>query len=146
MCHKRQSFYQRLYLFPDFGKDGCFIRIVATQTMYLTAPEIIIVWLRLDKRVERIYNFSIAYDDYSNGANRRTLVVSCLKIYCCKIQHGVFSFSSITQTYLLTTPCPLSLFIIGVDFTAKIPKKNAILWQRLKKIVEFHKTLSIVSH
>jgi hypothetical protein len=50
---------------------------------------VLIVRLWLNERVERIHNLTVAHNDNANGANGRALVVSCLKIYSCKISHTV---------------------------------------------------------
>ena len=103
MGHKRQAFYQRLNLRPNFGEHRGVISIFMTGPMYLTAPEVIIVRLGLDEGVERIYYLTITHNDYSNGTNRRTLIVSRFKIYCCKILHIINStFYSIASRALLS--------------------------------------------
>ena len=87
MSNEWQVLYQRLYLSPYFWKNWCIVSIFMAETMYLAAPVVIIVGLGLYERVERIYYLTITNNDYSNGTNRRTLVIGCFEIYCCKVFH-----------------------------------------------------------
>jgi hypothetical protein len=47
-----QSLNQGFYLCPYLGKDRGFLCVFATEPMNLAAPVVIIVWLRLDERIE----------------------------------------------------------------------------------------------
>ena len=68
---------------------GCIICIFMTKAMYLTAPVVIIVWLRLNERVESINNLAITNNDDSYRANAAALIISRFKINCCKIFHFI---------------------------------------------------------
>lgn len=63
------------------------VSIFMTEGMNLRTPVIIIVRLRLDERIERIYNLAIANNDNPHGTYRTPLIVCCFKIYSCKIFH-----------------------------------------------------------
>jgi len=87
VSNKGKSLNQRLYLRPYLWKNRSIVSIFMTEAMNLTAPVVIIVWLRLNERVERIYNLTIANNDDSYRAYAATLIVSRFKIYCCKVFH-----------------------------------------------------------
>jgi len=89
--HKWKTFYQRLYLCPHLGEHGRIIGIFAAETMNLTAPIVIIVRLRLDKRIERIYYLTAANNNNTYRANATALIISRFKIYCCKVLHYFLS-------------------------------------------------------
>ena len=87
MCHKWQPLYQRLYLRPDLREYWSILCIFLTKAMYLATPIILIVRLRLDERIECIYDFAIANNDNPHRTNTTTLVIGCFKIYSCKVSH-----------------------------------------------------------
>ena len=53
----------------------------------LATPIIIVIGLRLNQRVERVYNLAIPNDHDSHRANTGSLVVGSLKVYRSKIPH-----------------------------------------------------------
>ena len=85
--HEGQAFDERFYLCPYFGEYGGFLGVLMGETMHLTAPVVIVVRLRLDEGVEGIDNLAVPHDNHSHGADARPLVVSSLKVYCCKAIH-----------------------------------------------------------
>ena len=87
VSHERQPFYQWFYLRPHLREYRGIIRILTAKAMHLTAPVIIIVRLRLDERVKRIYNLTIAHNDDTYRAYAAALIVGRFEVYCCKIMH-----------------------------------------------------------
>ena len=69
VCHKGQTFNQWFYLCPDLWEHWCLLRVFATKPMNLAAPVVIIIWLGLDERVERIYYLTVAYDHHTYRTN-----------------------------------------------------------------------------
>ena len=87
MRHQWQTFDEWFYLFPHFGEDWSIFCVLTSQTMYLTAPIIIIVGLRLDQRIERIHDLTIPDNHNTNGADAGPLIIGSLKIYSSKVSH-----------------------------------------------------------
>ena len=83
--HEWQTLNQRLYLLPYFWEDWCLFRILSAEAVDLAAPIIIVVRLRLNQRIERIYNLTIPDYHHANGAHAGPLVVGCFKIDCCEV-------------------------------------------------------------
>jgi len=67
--HKGQTFNQWFYLCPDLWEHWRFLCVFATKPMNLAAPVVVIVWLGLDKRVERIYYLTVAYYHHTYRTN-----------------------------------------------------------------------------
>ena len=84
---KRQAFYLGSNLFPDKGEDGCVIGILGTQAVHLAAEPLVVLRFRMYEAVERIDDFSVAYDDDSYAADAAGLLVGRLEIYCGKVCH-----------------------------------------------------------
>jgi len=87
MGHEGQALNQRLYLFPYLREDRRLLRILATETVDLAAPEIIVVGLRLYQGIERVHNLTTPDDHHTYRADTGTLVVGRLEIDCCKVIH-----------------------------------------------------------
>ena len=85
--NERQSFYQRLYLSPHLGKNGCLLSIVSRKTMHPTTCIIIIIRFGLDERIEGIGDLAIPHNHHPNRTNACALVVGRLEVYCRKVSH-----------------------------------------------------------
>lgn len=89
VCHERKVLNEWFYLCPHLWKDWCFAGVGTAKTVHSGAPVVVIVWLWLDERVERVCYLAIADDDDANRADRRTAAVGCLEVNCCKVEHVV---------------------------------------------------------
>ena len=58
------------YLCPYFREYGGISGIVGAQSVYLTAPIVVVFWLGLDEGVELVHYLPVAHDDYSDRAHR----------------------------------------------------------------------------
>ena len=56
---------------PDPREDVGITGVVFRQTMYLRTPEIVILRLGFDERIERILHLTIAHDNDTHGADAR---------------------------------------------------------------------------
>ena len=83
--HERKYFNQGFYLLPNLGEDGGILRITLREAVYTGATIFVVIGFRLNERVETVHNRATTHNYNTNGANRTTNVVSCLKIYCGKI-------------------------------------------------------------
>lgn len=100
MRHKWQPLYHRFNLPPHrWEYRGC-VGIITSNAVHLCTPIVVIIRFGLDKRVERIHNFSVPYYYHSNAANACTLIIGGLKIYCCKISHN--NYGRLHQYYIFT--------------------------------------------
>ncbi len=114
VCYERQTFYQRFYLLPYFRENRCVVCVITAQTVYLTTPVIIIVWLRLDERVEGINYLTIPNDDDTNRANTTALIVRSFEIYCCKIFEPcskIFALGRVETSFTLLSLTPIFHFL-----------------------------------
>src|SRR5574344_1634518 len=103
--------------------------------MYLTAPVVIIVWLRLNERVEIIYYLSISDNDYSNGTNRRTFIISRFEIYCCKIFHLFVLLVFVPHSFNLSGNFLAKPFGFEHFYILAIPKQFLLevkLWTKIE--------------
>ena len=87
MGNQWKPFYHRCYPRPHLRKDGCIFRISLGKAMHFRVPIAIVVRLRLDEGVERIYYLSITDNHHSHTTYTGPFVVGGFKIYGCKVFH-----------------------------------------------------------
>ena len=131
--HEGETFNHRLNLCPHFWEHWGILSILTAEAMYLAAPVVVIVRLWLDERIERFYYLAIANNHYANRANGTALVVSRLKIYCCKISHGLFLLIFIPHSHnhtshLLAKPCRFEHFHV-FSIPHKFQQNSCLLHQ-----------------
>ena len=66
---ERQTLYQWFYLCPHLGEYAGVLGVLTAETMNLTAPVVIVVWLWLDEGVVSVNYLTIADDDDADGTN-----------------------------------------------------------------------------
>ena len=85
--NQRKTLDQRRNLSPYLGEGGGMTGVTFGKAMHLGAPEVVVVGLRLDERIERIDYLAISYNNNTHRAYTRGFVVGCLKVYSSKISH-----------------------------------------------------------
>ena len=105
MGYKRESGNLRFNLLPYIGEYWSIFSIFSRQSMYLTAPVIVVFRFWFYERIELINLHAITIYDNTNTTNRTTFVICCFKIYCCK----VFHLSSLYLFHILLTVPAISL-------------------------------------
>ena len=127
MGYEGKSLDQWLYLFPDFREDGGVLCVLTRETMHLGTPIIIIIGLRLDQRVEGIYNLAIPDDYHTNRADTGAFVVGSLKIYCCKVSHIQPSLYLFHMAFTLSAVS--SLNHLGERTSMSLPMERISCWK-----------------
>ena len=92
VCHQGQSFNQRSHLGPHLGEHIGRVGIVGSQAMHTAAEPSVIIGFRLNETVETIRHRSITDDDNTHAADAGRAFVSRLKIYGCKVSHGILAY------------------------------------------------------
>ena len=87
--HQRQPFYQRSHLLPHIGEYRRIGSILQGKAVHPGIPVTVILRLGLYEAVEAVYYLSTPHNHYSHTAHTGTLLIGYLKIYGCKIFHGL---------------------------------------------------------
>ena len=87
--NQRQTLDEWFNLCPHVGEDGCVVGILVTQAVDALAPVVVVVGFGLDERVERVGHPAVTHHDHTHRAHAGALAVGRLKVYCCKISHGL---------------------------------------------------------
>ena len=85
--HQGQAFDPRGDLPPDLRKDRRLVGIRRTQAVDPLAEPAIVLRLRMDEAVERIYDLAAAHDDNAYAAYAARLFVRRFEVYRCKVVH-----------------------------------------------------------
>ena len=90
--HERQPFDKWLNLLPDVGKHGRILSVGLGDAMDECVPIKVVIWLRLDKGIERVHKLAFANDDYTHATHAGALVVGGLEVYGGEGVHVVLGF------------------------------------------------------
>ena len=88
--YQGKTFYQRCYLFPHLREYRSIIRISVGQSMYLRTLVVVIVRFGIDEGVKGVNYLVVSYNDHTYRTDGRPFAVGGLKVYGCKIFHGLF--------------------------------------------------------
>ena len=91
MGNERQPLNQGLDLGPNEREYGSIVGVLMAQAVYALAPVAVIVGFGLDKGIEGVGDFTVTHDDDPHRTHAGAFVVGGLKVYCCKVLHGLIS-------------------------------------------------------